>query len=91
MLSWKSELIPKFFFLLFQAGYPPFWSTNREELFGLIARGKYSFADEEWKSISEGAKRLIKSMVRKYWVQGIQRAFLCLFCISSLSLGSKNP
>ena len=47
-----------------QAGYPPFWSTNRGELFGLITRGKYSFPDEEWKSISEGAKRLIKSMVR---------------------------
>lgn len=44
------------------AGYPPFWSTNREELYSLIARGKYSFPDQEWKSISEGAKRLIKSM-----------------------------
>lgn len=44
------------------AGYPPFWSTNRTELFGLIARGKYSLPDQEWKSISDGAKRLIKSM-----------------------------
>lgn len=50
-----------------QAGYPPFWSTNRTELFGLIARGKYSLPDQEWKSISDGAKRLIKSMVRNFF------------------------
>lgn len=50
-----------------QAGYPPFWSTNRTELFGLIARGKYSLPEQEWKSISDGAKRLIKSMVRNFF------------------------
>lgn len=55
---WACAVI--FFTLL--AGYPPFWSTNRGELFGLIARGKYNLPDVEWKSISDGAKRLIKSM-----------------------------
>lgn len=45
------------------AGYPPFWSTNRGELFGVIALGKYNFPDQEWKSISDGAKRLLKGML----------------------------
>ena len=63
MLLLKPQLSP--ICLHPQAGYPPFWNTNRSELFGLIARGKYSLPDQEWKSISDGAKRLIKTMVRR--------------------------
>lgn len=49
-------------FYILLASYPPFWSTNRGELFGIIARGKYNLPDQEWKSISDGAKKLIKNM-----------------------------
>lgn len=62
-ISYLRDILPGLSHL--QASYPPFWSTNRGELFGIIARGKYNLPDQEWKSISDGAKKLIKNMVRR--------------------------
>lgn len=76
-LSRQPNIYMELFQISPQAGYPPFWSTNRTELFGLIARGKYSLPDQEWKSISDGAKRLIKSMVRDFF-RGLSNIILLI-------------
>lgn len=49
---------------IFQAGYPPFWSTERSRLFEEITSGQVRFAGNEWKTVSPQVKDLIGKMVR---------------------------
>ena len=44
-------------------GYPPFADNNQSVLFQKIRVGDYTFHPEEWKSISEDAKDLIKHLL----------------------------
>lgn len=48
---------------LLLAGYPPFFSTKRDELFSHIANGRFSFPSPEWSSISPSAKSLLCKML----------------------------
>jgi calcium-dependent protein kinase len=50
-------------FFPLKAGYPPFWSTQRVELFNLIAKGQIKCSPAEWKNISPEAKDLLRKMV----------------------------
>ena len=44
-------------------GYPPFNGENDSEILAKIKLGKFSFPDEEWEHVSEGAKDLIKKLL----------------------------
>jgi calcium-dependent protein kinase len=44
-------------------GYPPFDGETEHEIFKAIYRKKLSFPEDEWKSISDDAKDLIKHML----------------------------
>jgi len=44
-------------------GYPPFNGENDSEILAKIKLGKFSFPDEEWENVSEGAKDLIKKLL----------------------------
>ena len=44
-------------------GYPPFDGETEYEIMKAISRKKFSFPEEEWKSISDDAKDLIKHMI----------------------------
>ena len=48
---------------LMLCGYPPFYGETEYEIFKAISRKKFSFPEEEWKSISDDAKDLIKHMI----------------------------
>ncbi len=48
---------------LMLCGYPPFYGETDHEIFKAISRKKFSFPEEEWKSISDDAKDLIKHMI----------------------------
>jgi len=44
-------------------GYPPFSGDNNFEIVKSVSKGKYDFPKEEWSSISEEAKDLVKKML----------------------------
>ena len=44
-------------------GYPPFDGENEQDIFKAISRKKFFFPEDEWKSISDDAKDLIKHMI----------------------------
>ena len=44
-------------------GYPPFDGETEHDIFKAISRKKFSFPEDEWKSISDDAKDLIKHMI----------------------------
>ena len=44
-------------------GYPPFDGDNENDIIKAITKKKYSFPEEEWKSVSDDAKDLIKHML----------------------------
>ena len=44
-------------------GYPPFDGETEHDIFKAITRKKFSFPEEEWKTISDDAKDLIKHMI----------------------------
>ncbi|KAG2488991.1 hypothetical protein HYH03_012431 [Edaphochlamys debaryana] len=44
-------------------GYPPFWSDSEPQLFDMIRKGKYSFADPVWNKVSDAAKELIRKLL----------------------------
>jgi calcium-dependent protein kinase len=44
-------------------GYPPFYSKNDAEIMEKVKIGKYDFKKEEWKYVSDDAKRLINHML----------------------------
>ena len=44
-------------------GYPPFDGDNENDIIKAITKKKYSFPEEEWKSVSDDAKDLIKHMI----------------------------
>ena len=48
---------------LMLCGYPPFYGETDHEIFKAISRKKFSFPEDEWKSISDDAKDLIKHMI----------------------------
>jgi len=44
-------------------GFPPFWHRKQLTMIRMIMEGKYSFASNEWKDITETAKDLISKML----------------------------
>lgn len=46
-------------------GYPPFNGENDSEILAKIKLGEFSFPDEEWESVSDAAKKLIRLMLTK--------------------------
>ena len=44
-------------------GYPPFSGKTDEEILVNVKKGKFEFPEEEWDSISEDAKDLIRQML----------------------------
>ena len=44
-------------------GYPPFDGETENEILKAISKKKFSFPEEEWKSVSDDAKDLIKHMI----------------------------
>ena len=46
-------------------GYPPFGGANDQEIIRKVKIGEFTFDDEDWDKISEGAKKLIKKMLTK--------------------------
>ena len=44
-------------------GYPPFDGDTEQEILKAISKKKFSFPEEEWKSVSDDAKDLIKHMI----------------------------
>ncbi|CAM9405389.1 unnamed protein product [Ectocarpus sp. 6 AP-2014] len=55
-------------------GYPPFHDDNQARLFQKIRRGKFSFHEQYWDPISDGAKDLIARMLTVDPVQRITAA-----------------
>lgn len=44
-------------------GYPPFNGPNDKVIFQRVLEGKFTFAEEDWSTISKNAKDLIKNML----------------------------
>uniref|UniRef100_A0A7N0R9P3 non-specific serine/threonine protein kinase n=1 Tax=Kalanchoe fedtschenkoi TaxID=63787 RepID=A0A7N0R9P3_KALFE len=45
------------------SGFPPFWAETEKEIFDAILKGKLSFEEKPWPTISDSAKNLIKRML----------------------------
>lgn len=45
-------------------GYPPFYDESDAVLFELIMKGRFSFDERYWKDITDGAKDLIRNMLK---------------------------
>ena len=58
---WSSGVI--LYILL--CGYPPFWGSTDKEIFGRIRNMVIDFPVEEWDTVSETAKDLIRSLLNK--------------------------
>ena len=50
-------------FYILLCGYPPFNAETDEEIFSAVLKGEFVFPEEEWNSVSEEAKNLIKKML----------------------------
>ncbi|OEL21464.1 Calcium-dependent protein kinase 3 [Dichanthelium oligosanthes] len=46
------------------SGVPPFWADNEDGIFDAVLRGHIDFSSDPWPSISNGAKDLVKKMLR---------------------------
>ena len=44
-------------------GYPPFNGDDDNEILDCVKKGEFTFYDEDWEMISEGAKNLIRKML----------------------------
>ncbi|XBJ20984.1 hypothetical protein VPH35_011709 [Triticum aestivum] len=47
------------------SGVPPFWAENEEGIFDAVLKGHIDFSSDPWPSISNGAKDLVKRMLRQ--------------------------
>ncbi|XP_074567790.1 calcium-dependent protein kinase 15-like [Curcuma longa] len=47
------------------SGVPPFWAENEDGIFDAILLGHIDFSSDPWSSISNGAKELVKKMLRQ--------------------------
>ncbi|CAO2208722.1 unnamed protein product [Urochloa humidicola] len=47
------------------SGVPPFWAENEDGIFDAVLRGHIDFSSDPWPSISNGAKDLVKKMLRQ--------------------------
>ena len=52
-------------FYILLCGYPPFNGDNDEEIYEAVLQGEFEFPMEEWDSVSDDAKNLIKKMLTK--------------------------
>lgn len=55
-------------------GYPPFWSDSEPQLFDMIRKGKYSFADPVWNKVSERyvvGRQMPPAACRWVWSQSL--------------------
>ena len=52
-------------FYILLCGYPPFNGDSDEEIYEAVLKGDFEFPEEEWDSVSENAKLLIKKMLTK--------------------------
>ena len=52
-------------FYILLCGYPPFNGENDEEIFEAVLKGDFEFPNDEWDSVSDDAKKLIKKMLTK--------------------------
>ena len=50
-------------FYILLCGYPPFNGESDEEIFEAVLKGNLDFPDEEWDSVSDEAKALIRKML----------------------------
>eukprot|EP01017_Pseudomicrothorax_dubius_P031206 TRINITY_DN395_c0_g1_i1.p1 TRINITY_DN395_c0_g1~~TRINITY_DN395_c0_g1_i1.p1 ORF type:complete len:456 (-),score=148.35 TRINITY_DN395_c0_g1_i1:194-1561(-) len=46
-------------------GYPPFYGDTDGQILDSVKKGSYNFEGEEWATVSEGAKDLIRKMLTK--------------------------
>lgn len=46
-------------------GYPPFYGDNNQEILQMVQRGVFDFDGEEWESISNEAKDLIRKLITR--------------------------
>ena len=44
-------------------GYPPFYGDNNQEILEMVRVGQFEFDGEEWDSVSNEAKDLIKKLI----------------------------
>ncbi|XP_051210560.1 calcium-dependent protein kinase 1 [Lolium perenne] len=47
------------------SGVPPFWAENEDGIFDAVLKGHIDFSSEPWPSISNGAKDLVKRMLKQ--------------------------
>nr|ACA63885.1 calcium-dependent protein kinase [Hordeum vulgare] len=47
------------------SGVPPFWADNEDGIFEAVLLGHIDFSSDPWPSISNGAKDLVKKMLRQ--------------------------
>ena len=47
------------------SGYPPFQGKDEDEIIKSVLKGKFTFDDDSWFSVSKEAKDLIKNMITK--------------------------
>mmetsp|Transcript_15505 Transcript_15505/g.32738 ORF Transcript_15505/g.32738 Transcript_15505/m.32738 type:complete len:504 (-) Transcript_15505:72-1583(-) len=45
-------------------GYPPFFGDSDADVLNLVRKGSFSFNPSDWKSVSEDAKNLIRSLLK---------------------------
>jgi len=44
-------------------GYPPFWGDTDEQIFSMVRSGNFDFPKEEWDSVSNSAKNLVRRLL----------------------------
>ena len=44
-------------------GYPPFYGDNNQEILEMVRTGQFDFEGEEWDTVSNEAKDLIKKLI----------------------------
>lgn len=49
---------------VFLSGFPPFPGKNDSEIYDKICKGKFTFHQKEWESVSNDAKNLIKKILK---------------------------
>lgn len=46
-------------------GYPPFYGDDNQEILAMVQKGHFDFDGEEWDTVSNEAKDLIKKLITK--------------------------
>lgn len=46
-------------------GYPPFYGDDNQEILAMVQKGQFDFDGEEWDTVSNEAKDLIKKLITK--------------------------